>query len=127
METRLQNDENTLIFGLKQTFIHPSYKKSSVGDIALIHLDKTVKLSERIFPICLPTKQYDDYNGIVTGFGRIATHDPQPNNLLKVELEKFEANEIENIKAYNLKNIVDRSPLIFYGHHSLEKDTCKVG
>ena len=125
METRLQNDENTLIYGLKQTFIHPSFRGSSVNDIALIQLDKTVKINERIFPICLPTKQHDDYIAIGTGFGRVGTNDPQPNNLLKVELEKFEASEIEHLSVYNLKKIVDRSPLLFYGHHSLEKDTCK--
>ncbi|KAG5669187.1 hypothetical protein PVAND_017081 [Polypedilum vanderplanki] len=114
--------EGVLIYRVAQIFIHPNYNSLlSNEDIGLIKLNEAVPLSENIFPICLPTRNYDSYKAIVSGFGKTENYD-QSEMLMKVTLEKFSHEECQ--QPYKEMVNIDRNTMLCYGHHSEIKDSC---
>lgn len=68
------------IVAIDKIIVHPKYnwKENLNRDIALLHLRRPVLLSDRIHPICLPTKKVvrllmnEGFKGRVTGWGNLA-------------------------------------------------------
>ncbi|XP_070509162.1 ovochymase-like [Chironomus tepperi] len=114
-------NEFVRIYGVAKEFCHPNYKPITYNsDIALLELNETVQFNYYIYPICLPTKQHDDPEAILTGFGRTGPDDALSENLQKVSLEYFSHDDCRK-KHTN----VDSETMICYGHHSEKKDSCK--
>ena len=124
MLKRLQDDEFTSTYSIVEIFEHPEYKRQTINnDIALLRLNDTIDFNEKIYPICLPTKQHEDPEVIVTGFGKTGFNHQQSDNLLKVGLQWFTFAECQ--KLYRTKKL-DESSMICYGHQSERKDACEV-
>ncbi|CAG9797989.1 unnamed protein product [Chironomus riparius] len=129
MKYKDQEDDNrnVFIYNIKETFKHQNYNEQTFNeDIALLKLDGTVPINENILPICLPTKQYDDFKAIATGFGRTQTYGQQSEVLLKVALESFTHSECK--ESYPDDGIVqiDEETMLCFGHHSQRMDICRV-
>jgi len=110
---------------VEETFKYDDYTRNStilIGDLALLKLAEEVPLSEYILPICLPTKQLESEKGIVTGFG-ITEDGILAQNLLKVTLERFSHSECQELWR---NKTIDRDAMVCYGHHTEEKDSCRV-
>ena len=129
MRNRDQEHDNRKVFvyDIKKLFKHPNYNDQTFNeDIALLKLDGTVPINEHILPICLPTKEHDDYKAMATGFGRTQTSGQQSDVLLKVTLERFSHTECKD--SYPDDGIVQivEDTMLCYGHHKERKDICRV-
>lgn len=125
MLKRIQNDSNTDIYNVAEIFQHPEYSKRTINnDVALLRLSDNIKFSDKIYPICLPSKQHSDSEAIVTGFGKTGVKDSQADNLLKVGLQFFTFAECQGL--YRLRRL-NQSTMICYGHRTERKDACEVG
>jgi secreted trypsin-like serine protease len=119
----INRGENAKTFNVSEIFEHPAYdKRKLTNDIGLLKLEKAVELSERIIPICLPTKFHLPRKAIASGFGKTGRMEQSSMSLLKVVLEKFTQEEcqIPFGKAVTITN----DTMICYGHHTEMKDTC---
>lgn len=85
---------------------HPNYKKS-VNDIGLIRVLQDIEFNELIQPIALPIvdRNYDGYSLLVTGWGRLWTGGPDPNNLQEIVVKGYSQ---EKCNHY-YKNIIMRT------------------
>lgn len=120
-----QNDSLTVIHNVAEIIQHPEYSKRTINnDIALLRLDDNIKFSDRVYPICLPSKQHVDPDVIVTGFGKTGRNNAHSDNLLKVGLQKFTFAECQGL--YRTRKL-NESTMICYGHRTERKDACEVG
>lgn len=76
---------------ISKTIFHENYDSSSSGqahDIALIKLEKTIRFSDYVLPICVLGNSFDGDSGSATviGFGK-TEHSKQSDRLLKTELD----------------------------------------
>ncbi|CAG9797980.1 unnamed protein product [Chironomus riparius] len=117
-------DKFTVTYDVAKVFQHQEFNKRTINnDIGLIRLTRNIEFSDKIYPICLPSKQDEDSDVIVTGFGRTAQYHAQSDNLLKVGLELFPFDECQ--KLYRKKRL-NESTMICYGHRTEKKDACQV-
>ncbi|XP_070509423.1 venom protease-like [Chironomus tepperi] len=118
-------ESNVKIYNVIETFKHEGYDpQKNKNDIALLKLNEIVTFNEYIYPICLPTQQYEESSAIATGFGRTAGENAASENLLKVTLEHFSFSKCQQL--LNLKaETVFKDIMICYGHLTQKKDTCK--
>ncbi|KAL7042172.1 hypothetical protein ACKWTF_001045 [Chironomus riparius] len=122
MLDRSQDDNDVFIYNVINKIIHPQYDRISFNnDIALLELDKDVKFSEYIYPICLPTRQHDEEKAIVTGLGTTGKDHAQSEKLLKVVLEKFSHRECQE----KVPQPIDKASMLCYGDNSDSKDACR--
>nr|XP_019969401.1 PREDICTED: prothrombin [Paralichthys olivaceus] len=78
------------IVAIDKIIVHPKYnwKENLNRDIALLHMRRPVPFTDKIFPICLPSKRVaqtllsEDYKGRVTGWGNLQeTWNPSSRSL----------------------------------------------
>jgi trypsin len=118
---RVQSDAYT--FNVKEIFEHPNYDKKKLNnDIGLLKLDRSVPLSERILPICLPQRFSTSLRAVATGFGLTGYGESASRDLLKVTLERFTQDECQ--QTFGSKVAITNDTMICYGHHTERKDTC---
>lgn len=91
-------------FKVNKVKLHPNFRFSASHpdryDIAILKLDKPVKYTDNVLPVCLPSKdlKFESMVGTVTGFGKT---DPSLSNrygtrlLQKVDVPIIENNECE--------------------------------
>lgn len=120
------DNKKVFIYNVIETFKHPNYNvKTFNEDIGLLKLDGIVPIDEHILPICLPTKQHDDYKAMATGFGKTFDNH-QSNILLKATLERFVHPECQKSWPEDTEVRFDEKTMVCYGHHSKRSDTCRV-
>jgi len=81
---------------IKKVAVHPGYSRLTLqNDLAVLTLQKPIKFTERIRPVCLPTHDMktDGLRATVTGWGR------DENKKLKSKLQEHEASIITNSKC----------------------------
>lgn len=123
MIDRLQNDNNVFIYNVTKVIKHPQYSPRTFdNDIALLKLENDVNFSEFIYPICLPTRQHNEPNVILTGLGKTGGSDEQSQKLMKVELRKFSNKECQEI----IETINITRNMMCYGSRVEQKDSCGV-
>ncbi|XP_070509421.1 trypsin-1-like [Chironomus tepperi] len=124
MLKRLIDDTmTTRTHDVAETFQHPNYDRRTINnDIALIRLKDNIEFSDKVYPICLPLKQHDDDEVIVTGFGRTSGTDAQSDSLLKVGLQRFNFTECQRL--YRMRKLYESS-MLCYGHRTEKKDACQ--
>ncbi|CAG9797974.1 unnamed protein product [Chironomus riparius] len=121
MIDRLQNDNNVFIYNVTKVIKHPQYSPRTFNnDIALLKLENDVNFSEFIYPICLPTRQHNEPNVILTGLGKTGGSDEQSQKLMKVELRKFSNKECQEI----IETINITRNMMCYGSRVEQKDSC---
>uniref|UniRef100_A0A2S2RAS0 Serine protease snake n=1 Tax=Sipha flava TaxID=143950 RepID=A0A2S2RAS0_9HEMI len=117
-------------YRILQRIIHPSYQPSRAkyNDIALFRLEKKVKFTEYVRPICINTNHFLKTSSIIaTGWGQTANGEAFSPDLLKVILNTVPA-KICN-KTYpksitsKLPNGIDDDSMICAGSNE-GKDTC---
>lgn len=88
---RLQLEKETQIFSIIENIPHPSYKSLQIGnDIALFKMDRPVKLTSSILPICLQqTDSLPTKTAIACGWGRTGFATNMSNELMRVILDYF--------------------------------------
>uniref|UniRef100_W5MTN6 Transmembrane serine protease 15 n=1 Tax=Lepisosteus oculatus TaxID=7918 RepID=W5MTN6_LEPOC len=73
---------NTVIRRIDRIVMNPQYnKRTKDGDIAMMHLDLSIKLTDYIQPICLPEKEHEFPAGtvcVIAGWGREEEQDSGP-------------------------------------------------
>lgn len=91
-------------FKVNKVKLHPNFRFSASHpdryDVAILKLDKPVKYTDNVLPVCLPGKdiKFENMIGTVTGFGKT---DPSLSNrygtrlLQKVDVPIIENNECE--------------------------------
>ncbi|XP_050545990.1 serine protease snake-like [Daktulosphaira vitifoliae] len=116
-------------FEIIQRVIHPNYKQtvSRYNDIALFRLNKDVKLSEYIRPICLNSDpSLNFYEVIASGWGQTETDGPSSTDLLKVTLLVKSINECN--QTYGVQNKLQKGIMgdsqICAGANEDGRDTC---
>lgn len=96
INSRSQNDDHTLVYGVTEIFQHPNYTRKTFNeDLGLLKLNGTVPFSEFVMPVCLPSHLFDANKAVVSGFGRTGYQQSTSENLLKVTLEKFSIAECQ--------------------------------
>lgn len=77
---RTVSEDNQKLYSSSENFVHPDWNPTTqVGDIALIKLKSSVKLSQYISPVCLASSSEPDYvNSPVTVTGWGITYDGRP-------------------------------------------------
>jgi len=147
-EHNLENDDSGEApqdFYIKNTVIHPQYKKrpSLDNDIAIITLDEDVNfVDHRIQPICLPLTEVDNknsnesirsedtdksfvgYHPHVAGWGAIGFRKKTSPTLMEVQLEVFSNLECSEIfKVANL--VIDKTKMCAGDRTGSNKDACQ--
>ena len=123
MISRSVDGPNTLTYGIKNIIIHPNYQSLIDNeDIALIQLQTNVKFDEHVYPICLPTKQNDQQEAIVTGFGNLG-YGKHSETLLKVVVEKFDYDECRDLYA---PKTIFQDTMLCFGDKRRSRDSCDV-
>lgn len=126
MHNRVHDDDKTFTFGVEEYLRHPDYLRGSFdNDIGLLKLDGMVPIDEHILPICMPTKQHDDFRAIATGFGK-TQNQQQSDVLMKVTLEKFDHSECQSSWGEDSSVRINAQTMLCYGDHSEKKDSCRV-
>ena len=126
MVSRSQDDEDIKIYDVADSIHHPYYGSfNKSADIALIKLKENVKFSEKIHPICLPTKQHEDRKAIVSGFGKTGENSPMSDNLMKATLEGYNHSYCQEFYDHN--KIYENTMLCFGNSDSTRMiDSCNV-
>ncbi|XP_070509415.1 venom protease-like [Chironomus tepperi] len=127
MNRRDQNHDNRKVFVLnvKETFKHPNYNEQTFNeDIALLKLNGIVPIDKHVLPICMPTKEHDNYKALATGFGATKTQ-TQSDALLKVVLERFDHSDCKEAWPEDGIVQIDEETMLCFGHHTQRKDTCR--
>ena len=75
---------------IKRAIPHPAFNAITIqNDIALIEVTRNIQLTNRIKPVCLPTKAAKDGEKChVSGFGRTGASRNSPSKFFKVILTK---------------------------------------
>lgn len=116
-QSRYEYAPNSQIFGIDKIIQHQNYNKNTfLNDIGLLRLNDTVKFSDSINPICLPTKLYNVHRVTAAIFGRLNSDQSQSEKLLKVTLERFMHKKCQN-ELNNMAKI-NGTTMICYGHHT---------
>uniref|UniRef100_A0AAY4CNN3 Prothrombin n=1 Tax=Denticeps clupeoides TaxID=299321 RepID=A0AAY4CNN3_9TELE len=97
------------IVAIDQIIVHPKYnwKDNLNRDIALLHMRNPIQFTEKIHPVCLPSKKiaqtlmFAGYKGRVTGWGNLyetwtSTPKAHPANLQQVQLPIVEQDTCKN-------------------------------
>jgi secreted trypsin-like serine protease len=125
LNNRLQNDTQVLLFNVAEIYQHPDYNRKTLSnDIGILRLDRDVPLSERILPICLPSKFHNAERAQASGFGRTGFQQAASENLLKVTLESFTRDECQ--QKFSNQITVTNDTMMCYGHHTDNKDSCSM-
>ncbi|RXM95435.1 Chymotrypsin-like elastase family member 3B [Acipenser ruthenus] len=83
--TKVENSEQ--IFGTADIIVHPSWNSNCVAcgnDIALIKLERSVIINDKVQPACLPDPGAvlpNNYSCYISGWGRLYTNGPLPSKL----------------------------------------------
>ncbi|CAO1433333.1 unnamed protein product [Diamesa serratosioi] len=90
------DDEHLQQLQVARIIRHPDYSfRSTYNDIALIKVDREIKMNRFVAPACIlhdPVIQYYE----AAGFGQTGYHANKANKLLKVSLERWGQNECIN-------------------------------
>ncbi|KAA0188498.1 hypothetical protein HAZT_HAZT009107 [Hyalella azteca] len=88
----------------KTIHIHKHYDRPTIqNDIAIIHLNKTVPISSRLLPVCLPSSaklKYGNEEAIATGWGATSTGGDTTNTLQEVKVSVFSRKDCLNRTAF---------------------------
>ncbi|KAK6491819.1 proproteinase E-like [Huso huso] len=83
--TKVENNEQ--IFGTADIIVHPSWNSNCVAcgnDIALIKLERSAIINDKVQPACLPAPGAvlpNNYSCYISGWGRLYTNGPLPSKL----------------------------------------------
>lgn len=126
------DDEYVQEFNVTQIFRHPRYLQPVLyNDIALVMLDRPVKITEYVRPACLPTSPYPpNINLIATGWGRTEYSGSRSETLMKVSLDLFSnalcRQAYVSIPTRQLPDGINEDLQICAGDAHEEKDACQV-
>ncbi|KAI8045503.1 hypothetical protein M5D96_001685 [Drosophila gunungcola] len=130
-------------YGVQKVTLHPKYDHGMIHhDIAIIELDREVRVDKHIFPICLPVNEESqfvtyDQSFYITGWGQTDTTDA-PTTLQKVVVTRkylFECQKFFKESEVNDNHICaegsdikhsckgDSGGPIFYVHKFADPDT----
>ncbi|XP_027697965.1 serine protease 42-like [Vombatus ursinus] len=134
-DTSYYASENSTIATVKDILIHPSYSEFIFvkNDLALVHLESPVTLTQKIQPICLPSSKFHVKNGTrcwMAGWGQTTEkkEDSHPLVLLEIDLYIIERKYCNKMLRKSLLisafvSIVDKKMLCAY--HPEGKDACQ--
>ncbi|XP_017769960.1 PREDICTED: serine protease snake-like isoform X2 [Nicrophorus vespilloides] len=115
-------------FRVAKTFKHPEYRTpSKYHDIALIELDRAVRVSEYVRPACLYTETKSSVpNFIATGWGNIGFNGKPALHLQKLHIQQTsveQCRKFHEINARTLNKGIIEDMHICAG--DISKDTCQ--
>jgi secreted trypsin-like serine protease len=123
MNNRSQSDKFVFTYDIINIIKHPNYNaRSKLNDIALLELNKNVKFTKYLYPICLPTSQPNNDQTIVTGFGQTGENHAVSEQLMKAIVSKFPYHQCKRI----LGNQIDPKAMLCFGNRTHSVDSCRV-
>jgi secreted trypsin-like serine protease len=124
-DTKVPDDTMTIERGVARIQRHNNYSPSNYNnDIALLLLDKPVKIEGLLRPVCMPEpgKSWNGLNGIVTGWGATAESGAVSVNLQEVTVPIMSNAECRKT-GYGSARITDN--MMCAGYDKGEKDSCQ--
>ncbi|CAD7092801.1 unnamed protein product [Hermetia illucens] len=119
------DDAKPEIFAASVFIPHPNFTRRNVyNDIALIKLDKKVKLNPYIRPVCLPSVfQGPETKAIQSGWGlmELGENERRPKHLKKQIIDKFNIEECNEIYEYGQVHVRNEIQMCFGGRNSTTK------
>ncbi|KFR05454.1 Coagulation factor VII, partial [Opisthocomus hoazin] len=113
--------------GVARIIIHEGYTNGQVNnDIALLHLETPVNLTDYVVPICLPEKRFAVYElssikfSTVSGWGRLLDGGATSSVLMRVNLPRVKTQECEKETDLNITE-----NMFCAGDLTGIKDSCK--
>lgn len=90
-------------YDFKQLYNHPQYDKElQVNDIAILMVDRTIKFSETISPICLPSAgKRTSSKATVIGWGAVQYNGKSSDILKKVNLNVMSTRECRKMAVFD--------------------------
>ena len=76
--------------GVRASLVHPDWSGSPQHDLAILHLDSPVRLTDSVRPICLPRSdsQHRPHQfGVISGWGRTFSGGPASSHLQTGQVE----------------------------------------
>ncbi|KAB0801689.1 hypothetical protein PPYR_03875 [Photinus pyralis] len=126
-----RDDAQIQDFTISQLIRHPDYKPpSQYNDIALLKLNRKVRLNSYARPACLHTNMnIPVLKAVASGWGKVGFSSDVSKHLLKVTLEFFTNPECNSTYRNNigmrLRNGIMETTQVCAGHHTEAKDTCQ--
>lgn len=113
--------------GVSRIIVHEGYTNGQVNnDIALLHLETPVNLTDYVVPICLPEKRFAVYElssikfSTVSGWGRLLDGGATSSVLMRVDLPRVKTQECEKETDLNITE-----NMFCAGDLTGVKDSCK--
>ncbi|XP_069702853.1 trypsin-1-like [Periplaneta americana] len=119
------SEAETIDRRVQRAVIHGRYDDSTFNnDIALLKLDRELKLEGKLRPVCLPTlgKSFTGVNGLVTGWG-VTAQNGAPSDVLNEVTVPIMSNKECKSTAYGNKRITDN--MMCAGYPEGKKDSCQ--
>ena len=92
-QTDLAREEaGAQVRGVRASLLHPGWSGSPHHDLAILQLDRAVRLTDSVRPICLPTSESDSQDrhsqvGVISGWGRNYSGGPASSHLQTGQVE----------------------------------------
>ncbi|KAF6214397.1 hypothetical protein GE061_009138 [Apolygus lucorum] len=132
--TKLHTKRAKLV-SVKEMYIHPDYRAPACyNDIALVKLARTLKLTPKLRPACLPneetTANHLNKVAVATGWGRTGVGREASITLLKVPLKIMDTNKCgdfyaADIPTPNLPKGLNSDMICAIGNTDSYEDTCQ--
>nr|XP_019931520.2 serine protease snake-like [Aedes albopictus] len=124
------DDKDQVDFDVEKVIKHPEYSpRQAYHDIALVKLDQDVFFTKMLRPACLWTRQeLNMTQALATGFGRTEFAGTTSDQLMKVQLDVFGANECNFLSSSSMQRKFPRgiiSGQICAGSLRDNRDTCQ--
>ncbi|CRK92496.1 CLUMA_CG006050, isoform A, partial [Clunio marinus] len=124
--------EGSIDVGIEKTFVHKDYdSKFIMNDISMLRLDRIIKITNSIKPICIPltdsliTRNYTGSRAWVAGWGSTSFRGPGSRILQEVQLPVIAKSTCEfNYRLY-FPNQVFNNKILCAGYPGGGKDSCQ--
>ncbi|PSN57576.1 hypothetical protein C0J52_00497 [Blattella germanica] len=118
-------EADTIERRVQRIIMHSRYDEANFNnDIALIKLDREVRIEGRLRPVCLPAfgRSYTGVQAVVTGWG-VTMQNGAPSDVLNEVSVPIMSNKECRMTAYGTKKITDN--MMCAGYPEGKKDSCQ--
>ncbi|XP_064485009.1 coagulation factor IX-like [Ornithodoros turicata] len=129
-----EEEDHAITLSLRNLIIHPDYNEETLdNDVALLELSAAISYTRHISPACLGRTHFMERSvfhslvlGVASGWGRVGTKGPQPDNLQEVVLPILSRETCIEAASARIKDRITKNMFCAgYDDQATVMDTCE--